>query len=145
MNFEILAPLLITIGVAIAGWHVTHRLSMNRDRANNRRELRVQYLIEVYRKLESVSNRPFSDTTVANLEAALADIQLFGTVTQVRLAQQFVEAYSAGDKKAIRPLLLELRDDLRRELDVEPVPYKPMAFRIEFEEEPSARSVGDDA
>ena len=92
MNSTFLLPLLVTTVIAVLGWYVAHRLSMNRDRATKRRELRVKYLIDAYRLLESVSNRPVTPATAPQFESALADIQLFGTPAQVELAQEFAIA-----------------------------------------------------
>ena len=57
MNAPLLLSLVISATLAIAGWYVVHRLSLNRDDANKRRELRVRNLLEAYRKLENGSNR----------------------------------------------------------------------------------------
>ena len=89
MNWSLLAPLLVTTVVAIFGWLVAHRLSAARDRANKRRDLRVQYLIDAYRKLENAGNRNTNTSDyAAALELAVADIQLFGSPDQVKLATQ---------------------------------------------------------
>jgi hypothetical protein len=49
--------LLIPTVVAIVSWFVGSWLSVRRDRANKRRDLRVQYLIEAYRCLAVGANR----------------------------------------------------------------------------------------
>jgi len=46
MNLSLFLPLVVTAALAIAGWWAVHRLSMNRDQENKRRDLRVQYLLE---------------------------------------------------------------------------------------------------
>jgi hypothetical protein len=74
VNTDLLVPLLITTAVGIVGWYVAHGLAMRRDRAAKRRELRVQFLVDAYRRLESVSNRPFRAETGKVLESAIADI-----------------------------------------------------------------------
>jgi hypothetical protein len=57
MNLPLLLPLIVTAALAIGGWYVVHRLSVNRDQQNKRRDLRIQYLIEAYRRLENSANR----------------------------------------------------------------------------------------
>lgn len=52
MNWGLLLPLLITTFTAVAGWLVVHWMAAKRDQTNKRRDLRIQYLIEAYRKLE---------------------------------------------------------------------------------------------
>ena len=38
--------------VVVAGWYAAHFLIGKRDPANKRRDLRVQYFVEAYRRLE---------------------------------------------------------------------------------------------
>jgi len=120
MNFELLLPLLTTAIVAIVGWFAAHRLAASRDRANKRRELRVQYLIQAYRNLEFASNRgQLTDAICKALESAIADIQLFGTVSQVTKAQEFVARFDKDRTTSLDELFSELRTDLRRELKLD--------------------------
>ena len=71
--------LLIPTLVAVLSWFVGSWLSVRRDRANKRRELRVSYLIEAYRRLATATNRTGIDGPYfVNLDSAIVDIQLFG-------------------------------------------------------------------
>ncbi len=142
VNLDLLIPFLITTVVAIIGWYVAHGLNMRRDREAKRRELQLQFLIDAYRRIESVTNRPLESGRV--LESAIADIQLFGTVNQVRLAQEFAKTYAENRKAPIQPLLNALRDDLRRELDLEVTSGKLGALRIEWPADEQARVDGND-
>lgn len=54
---ELSWSILISTGVVIAGWIVAHRLNLQRDTAAKRRDLRVQYLLDAYRRLEAAANR----------------------------------------------------------------------------------------
>ena len=117
MNWSLLVPMLVTTFVAIAGWMAVHRLSAARDRANKRRDLRVQYLIDAYRKLETAGNRTGSIVNYAGaFESAVADIQLFGSPEQVLLARTFALDFAAHGTAPLDPLLNSLRKDLRHEL-----------------------------
>jgi hypothetical protein len=131
---EILVPFLVTTLVAIIGWYAAHRLSATRDRANKRRELRVQYLIEAYRRLENASNRPSLKGVVSEFEKAIADIQLFGTPRQVALAQEFALGFALAGTHSLDPLMNDLRNSLRAELDLEPVTEGIKYLRISFDE-----------
>src|SRR3970040_1763407 len=51
MDWKLFAQLLATFFVAAFGWWVAHSLSDRRDLANERRKLRVNYLLDAYRKL----------------------------------------------------------------------------------------------
>jgi hypothetical protein len=115
--------------IIIWGWSFVHRKSAERDLANKRRELRVEYLIGAYRRLEHVSNREGTMESFAEVEKALADVQLFGTPTQVELARSFILLFVEKRSASLDQLLDELRQDLRRELNLEKVPLKTIYFR----------------
>ncbi len=144
VNLDLLIPLLITTVVAIIGWYVAHGLNMRRDREAKRRELQLQFFIDAYRRIESVTNRSLSPESGRVLESATTDIQLFGTANQVRLVQEFVTTYAENRKAPIQPLLNALRDDLRRELDLEVTSGKLRALRIEWPADEQARVDGND-
>lgn len=78
MNLQLLIPLLITATVTIFGWYIVHIFASRRDRKNKQKELRINYLIEAWRKLEYTSNRKEIDL-IEYLEKPIADIKLFGT------------------------------------------------------------------
>jgi len=122
MNWGLLLPLLITTFTAVVGWMVAHRLATRRDQLIKRRDLRVQYLIDAYRKLESASNRDDNFLEWAEkLESAIADIQLFGSARQVVLAQEIASGMAANRSASTDVLLAEPRKDLRGELALEDV------------------------
>lgn len=131
MNSALIIPLLATTLVAIVGWVAAHQFSAARDRINKRRDLRVQYLIDAYRKLEAASNRQASEEVhVEALESAVADLQLFGTQAQVAKTIQFVKAFAATGEAPLSELLFELRRDLRQELRLDSAPGEIMHIRI---------------
>jgi hypothetical protein len=115
MNFPLLLPLIVTVVLAVAGWYAVHRLSMNRDQENKRRELRIQYLLEAYR-LENSSNRHDLSPYARDLESALADIQLLGGEDQVQLAHEFAVSMAKNQTASLDPLVANIRSELRREL-----------------------------
>lgn len=133
MNLDF--PLLLTLAVAILGWYAVHAFAMYRDRAAKRRDLRIQYLIEAYRRLELASSRPLKKETAQALESALADIQLFGSTKQVTLASEFASAFAKHARPPIQPLIVDLRDDLRRELRLQELRETPKALRIRLDDE----------
>ena len=122
---EILA---VVSGVAIAagGWIV----SQYQARRAVRRNMRVDYLLGAYRRLETSSNRAMTEQEDRDVETAIADIQLLGSPSQVALADEFARVFSLESRADTEPLLQDLRGSLRRELLLEKVPPKRVWLRI---------------
>jgi hypothetical protein len=139
MRLDLLIPLLITTFVATLGWIVAHRLTAKRDLANKRRELKVKYLIDAYRQLEGAANREDRLSTTADLESAIADIQLFGTPKQVEMALNIAQEIVDKQDALIDDLLFDLRETLRSELQLEPVTSKIKILR--FDQDRSRKSL----
>lgn len=136
MNWQLLAPLLVTTTVAIVGWFIGHTLTARRDRANKQREQRINYLIEAYRRLESCAHRG-NNLDSSKMESAVGDIQLFGSPRQVELVQGLVTEFAAGGGASMDALLQDLRRDLRSELNLETVPDKVLHIRIKCDKKPN--------
>ena len=130
MNTQLLIPLLITTLIAIGGWFIGHRLAAARDRANKQRELRVQYLIEAYRRLVKAGNHPELYKIADEIESAVSDIQLFGTQEQITKIQKFTKEMSTQQHARLDDLLADLRTDLRQELNLPKVEGKFWWLRI---------------
>ncbi|QYY36387.1 hypothetical protein [Ruficoccus sp. ZRK36] len=95
----------------------SHQFAAWRDRENKRREQRINYLISVYRKITRGANSSgFVPGLADDVQQALADIQVFGSVDQIKLAREF--ALDLANKKVARanPIISSLRDSLRKEL-----------------------------
>lgn len=123
MNINILLPLIITSILTVLSWGVLHFLSKRRDLLNKKKEIRINYLIQAWRLLETASNRD-SQELRSNIETAIADIQLFGTRRQIELVQKFAEEMATHKSSSSSELLILLREDLRNELNLESVPNK---------------------
>jgi hypothetical protein len=99
---------------------VAHELNVRRDTLAKRRDLRVQYLIEAYRKLEGSAGRINALPEVRRaFESAVADIQLLGTRAQIDALLEFLQQFKDNANGNIDPVLKFLRDDLRKELNLE--------------------------
>ena len=112
---------IISATVIIIGWAVAHRLTVIRDTLAKRRDLRVQYLLDAYRRLEDAANRPLDSFPEAKraFESAVADIQLLGTSAQIGALLIYLRQYSQESRGNIDPVLKLIRDDLRKELSLE--------------------------
>jgi hypothetical protein len=102
--------LVLTVAVAVAGWLV----SQAQARRATRRNMRINYLLDAYRRLDRASNRPLIAEISGELEAAISDVMLLGSPDQAKLAADFARAFAAEHEADAQPLLL--RDSLRREL-----------------------------
>lgn len=123
MNIDILLPLIITSILTVLSWGILHFLSKRRDLLNKKKEIRINYLIQAWRLLETASNRD-NQVLHSNIETAIADIQLFGTRRQIELAQKFAKEMATHKSVSYLELLILLREDLRDELNLESVPNK---------------------
>ena len=130
INFNLLIPALITTLVAIFGWYIVHALNVRRDRDNKRRDMRIQYLIEAYRRIERASNRPKEFDNNLELESAIADIQLLGSLKQVSLGEKFAYEIANRNHASTDDLLYDLRASLRKELKLEEVKTKITYLRL---------------
>ncbi len=107
MSAHPLLTLLIPTLVAVVSWFVGNWLSVRRDRANKRRDLRVQYLIDAYRRLEAAGHRPLVPPYSSDMESAVADVQLFGSPAQVAAAQKFALEMAEQSHASLDDLYVE--------------------------------------
>jgi hypothetical protein len=111
-----------SVMLALLGWIVGYVATIRRDRLSKKRDLRTQYLLNAYRRLEGAGNRrePGLDDEKA-LESSVADIQLLGLPEQVHLARQFALEFARTGQASLDPLLEALRIELRKELALPPL------------------------
>ncbi len=96
-----------------------HLFALKRDFDNKKREIRISYLIEAYKKIERGA-MPNSDLyNKGEFESAIADIQLLGSEEQVKVAFEFAKKASQGDGSKLQDLLENLRRELRQELKLD--------------------------
>jgi len=98
--------------------------------ADNHGAVRIEHLLDAYRKLEAAALREDLSPYEDGVEAAIAEIQLLGTVTQANLAAGFAQALATTRRGDLTKLLQDLRDDLRKEFSLQPVSGKPVHLRI---------------
>lgn len=130
MTWSSLPPILTAALVAIAGWFVVNLLNARRERATQRRVRRVEFLLDAYRRLERAAMAPDPKDHWTDLETAIADIQLLGSAAQVKQSEEVARALAGHGAASTDDLLRLLRDDLRLELDLDPVAHKPVFLRF---------------
>jgi hypothetical protein len=106
----------------VIGWVVTDHLTKRRDVESQKRKIRTDYLVNVFRFLAtSISNRNPSEEEWRKFEDIIADIQLFGTPEQIRLLKAVTNQIAEKKEFDLDPILNDLRDHLRSDLDLESV------------------------
>jgi len=116
-SFSLWIPLASAVvgGLVVAVFN--HFFTKRRESDNEKRKVRVGYLLDAYRRLEAAANREISnDELKTAFESAVADIQLLGTKQQIETALGYIVDHADGNGAKINILLELLRDDLRQEL-----------------------------
>lgn len=107
-----------------------HRFTQRRDLENKKKDLRINYLIEAWKKLEYASNRNINEEEfIEFMEKPIALIQLFGTNTQIKYAEQIANAIKVEGNANLNKILEDLRSDLRNELNIEKTDTKLLMIR----------------
>ena len=131
MKPDQIVTVLKSVLLALLGWLIGYISTIRRDRLSKRRDLRTQYLLDAYRRLEGASERLVPGTIDERaLESAVSDIQLLGSSEQVRLAEQFATEFVNKRQASVNPLLQSLRLELRKELDLSPLDNGIKILRI---------------
>lgn len=110
MDYNV-SQILITIACIIIGYMLT----LEQNKRIKKKDVKVKYLIEAWRKLEHAANRK-DNRYSSDIENAIAEIQLFGSKHQVELAWKFAEEMSRNPNGSLTEILEALRADLRKEL-----------------------------
>lgn len=127
------------IVIALAGWLVVHRLTLKRTTLAKRQEVVTNYLVDVYRKLDrfaaSLISGELSKKDAEDINSAITDIQLFGSVEQINLAVNIAESLTR--KKGVKNddlinLIINLRNNLRKELNLEYVSANIAHLNVSF-------------
>jgi hypothetical protein len=119
-------PAFVAATIAVVGWFAGNWLISRRERANKRRDIRTQCLIDAFRRIARSINRLPSREQFSEAELALAELQLFGTAHQIELTRELMRKLVEGKEAQVDALLGAIRDDLRDELRLEPVKHKFM-------------------
>ena len=112
----------ITAAIAVLGWIAGHYFTSEKSRNDKKRDLSLEYLTRAYRFLTTeIVQRDISNEGWIKLEGIIAEIQLFGSVEQVRLAKDLADSISRGGEFEMDALINSLRKDLRSQLGLKAV------------------------
>jgi uncharacterized membrane protein YgcG len=121
LPLSIIASLVVAVILLAVRIFVMQRIQTQRQRENRQETERLKSLVAAYRSLAG-SFSPATGEHRSQIEEALGDIVLFGSLRQVELAAQYAVALTQGEAVDYQPLINELRSDLRTQLGLEPIP-----------------------
>jgi hypothetical protein len=82
-------------------------------------------------RIATSSNRPLTDKSMDDIETFVSEIQLYGTPRQIQLMGEMVEAFKKPNNiVSYDAILADLRDSIRKELNLEPVSGAVWWFRF---------------
>ncbi len=118
---SIIASLVLAVVLLAIRIFVMQRMQTRRQRENRQETERLKSLVAAYRSLAG-SFSPATGEHRSQIEEALGDIVLFGSIRQVELAARYALAATRGQAVDYQPLISDLRSDLRTQLGLEPIP-----------------------
>jgi len=121
LPLTLIASLVVAVVLLGLRVFVMQRVQQKRQRETRQETERLRSLVAAYRSLAG-SFSPAADADRAQLEEALADIVLFGSLRQVELAAQCATALVQAKPVGYQVLVEELRSDLRTQLGLEAIP-----------------------
>ena len=122
IDWKLAATIGIPTVVIVAGWFFVHWLNGRRDIAIRKREARLKALEAAYMRLATSSNRPLTDKSMDDIETFVSEIQLYGTPRQIQLMTEIVEGFKKPNNVvSYDEILADLRDTIRKQLNLEPV------------------------
>lgn len=121
LPLSIIASLVVAVFLLAIRIFVMQRMQQQRQRENRQETERLKSLVAAYRSLAG-SFSPATGEHRSQIEEALGDIVLFGSIRQVELAAGYAMAVTRAEPVDYQPLINELRSDLRTQLGLEPIP-----------------------
>ncbi|GAA4092455.1 hypothetical protein [Mucilaginibacter panaciglaebae] len=133
--------LAVGFGLTIISWFITGYMNNVQSVNESKRSLKVKLLLDAYIRLENSDHRDIDrkglqhnkyDYVYLNYaESAVNSIQLMGDEKLIALTNKFT---MSGGKENFNELLIELRNELRKELNLSKLPdssqYSPTVYRM---------------
>jgi hypothetical protein len=128
---ELSIPLFAALIGAGIGGLIVHFFTKSRDALNQRRTLRIEYLINAYRALENIGDRTHvTPEQVRGAEVAVSDIVLLGHRREIKVAEEVLSEIAQNSGGSVLPLVRALRSSLRNELKLERVDTLITSLRL---------------
>lgn len=117
--------ILISSFITIFGWTITTNLNIEKDRKIKLLDIKNQYISTAFKEISFYNtlmnnNIDVSKDDFRNFERALKDIQLYGSLQEIKLTISIIENIKTKNY-SLDPLLNLLRDNLRQNYDLEKV------------------------
>ncbi|WP_047537871.1 hypothetical protein [Methylotenera versatilis] len=121
LPLTLIASLVIAVILLAIRVFIMQRVQQKRQRENRQETERLKSLVAAYRSLAG-SFTPARQDHTPQLEETLADIILFGSITQVELSVACANGLKNDEYVDFQPLIKSLRSDLRTQLGLEQIP-----------------------
>jgi hypothetical protein len=121
LPLTLIASLVVAVVLLAVRVFVMQRVQSRRQRENRQESERLRSMVAAYRSLAG-SFTPAEKEQSLQIEEALSDIVLFGTLEQVQLAVACATRLKSGQAVDYEPLVVSLRHDLRAQLGLDPIP-----------------------
>ena len=123
IDWQLIATVGIPALIVVIGWLFVHWLDDRRDLTNRKREARLKAMERAYLRLANSANRSeLTEQMIDDIELFVWEIQLYGTPKQIKLMQEIVEGFKKPNNYvSYDPILRDLRDTLRKELELEAI------------------------
>ena len=146
ISWKLAATVGIPAVVIVAGWFFVHWLNGRRDLRIRKREARLKALEAAYMRIATSCNRPLTDKSKDDIETFVSEIQLYGTPRQIQLMGEMAEAFKKPNHiVSYDAILADLRDSIRKELNLEPVSGLVRWFRFVRNKPAANKSLNPDA
>lgn len=134
--FKTLTYITTALGIiipSIAASYFTYLRVNKNNLKQEKQKLILNYLTESFRKLALAVQRPPKDGSpyFRDLESVVADIQLFGTKSQVDTILEFLDEWKKHNQGNLNNMLDKLRNELRKELGLTAIEAGIRWFRPE--------------
>ena len=121
LPLTVIASLVVAIALLAIRIFVMQRVQTQRQRENRQETERLKSLVAAYRAIAG-SFSPAEPGDRDQLEAALSDVILFGSLRQVELAAACAQDLMADRPVDYQQLIVDLRSTLREQLGLEAIP-----------------------
>jgi len=117
MDFQQI-ELIVTIIIAFSSLILSNYFSQKREIKARKSEIRIKYLLETYRDLEFYAKNKSGKNDPKAFKKAVSEIQLYGNSEEIEAVQKVVLDYGNKKEADLIELLVLIRKDLRKELDL---------------------------